>query len=45
MQDFRDLTNAVLMTAALRAAERLDLTCDALAAILGVRHTDPFWID
>lgn len=36
MQDFCDPTNAVLMTAALRAAERLDLTSDGLAAILGV---------
>ena len=36
MQDFRDPTNAVLMTAALRAAERLDITSDGLAAILGV---------
>lgn len=36
MQDFCNPTNVVLMTAALRAAQRLGLTSDGLAAIIGV---------
>lgn len=36
MQDFGNPTNVVLMTAALRAAERLGLTSDGLAAIIGI---------
>ena len=39
MKDAFDYTDAVLITAVLRAADRLDITSDVLAAIIGVNTT------
>ena len=39
MEDAFDHTDAVLMTAVLRATDRLDITSDVLAAIIGVNTT------
>ena len=39
MEDSFDSTDAVLMTAVLRAAERLDISSDVLAAVIGVNTT------
>ena len=39
MEDVFDYTDAVLMTAVLRAADRLDIASDVLAAIIGVSTT------